>query len=112
MSDLISRKEAITAIERAVRKLQAMDYSHSADKAIYGLIKAMIIVELTPSAEPKTGKWVRNFNGNEWYWFCSNCKEEWYEEELWMGGNNFPNFCPNCGSYNGGKREQEKGEDE
>lgn len=51
-----------------------------------------------PSAEPKTGRWVRNFDGNEWYWFCSNCKEEWYEEDLWMGGNDFPNYCPHCGA--------------
>jgi len=53
----------------------------------------------------KPGKWVRNFDGNEWYWFCSNCKKEWYEEDLWMGGNDFPNFCPNCGSFNGGDDE-------
>ena len=48
--------------------------------------------------ERKKGEWIRNFDGNEWYWFCSNCKEEWYEEDLWMGGNDFPNFCPNCGA--------------
>lgn len=48
--------------------------------------------------EEKTGKWIRNFDGNEWYWFCSNCKEEWYEEDLLIGGNNFPNRCPNCGA--------------
>lgn len=44
------------------------------------------------------GEWIRNFDGNEWYWYCSNCKTEWYEEDLWMGGNEFPNFCPNCGA--------------
>lgn len=54
----------------------------------------------------RKGKWIRNFDGNEWYWFCSNCKEEWYEEDLWMGGNDFPNFCPNCGcQMNGGEQE-------
>ena len=54
------------------------------------------------SAQPRKGKWTRHFDGNEWYWYCSSCKEQWYEEDLWMGGNSFPNFCPNCGSYNGG----------
>ena len=59
---------------------------------------------LAEEPECKKGKWIRNFDGNEWHWFCSNCKEEWYEEDLWMGGNDFPNFCPNCGSYNGGEQ--------
>ena len=47
--------------------------------------------------KPRKGKWTRHFDGNEWYWYCSSCKEQWYEEDLWMGGNSFPNFCPNCG---------------
>ena len=48
--------------------------------------------------KPRKGKWTRHFDGNEWYWYCSSCKEQWYEEDLWMGGNSFPNFCPNCGA--------------
>ena len=51
-----------------------------------------------PTIEPRKGKWTRHFDGNEWYWYCSSCKEQWYEEDLWMGGNSFPNFCPNCGA--------------
>lgn len=59
----------------------------------------LIDIKHAPTVEErKRGKWVRNFDGNEWYWFCSNCKEEWYEEDLLMGGNDFPNFCPNCGA--------------
>ncbi len=53
---------------------------------------------LESQPERKKGKWVRSFDGNEWYWYCSKCKKEWYEEDLWMGGNDFPNFCPNCGA--------------
>ena len=48
--------------------------------------------------EPKYGEWIRTFDGNEWFWYCSNCKTQWYEDDLWMGGNEFPNFCPNCGA--------------
>lgn len=44
------------------------------------------------------GEWIRNFDGNEWFWYCSNCKTQYYEEDLWMGGNEFPNYCPNCGA--------------
>ena len=53
--------------------------------------------EQLPSVQLRKGKWIRHFDGNEWYWYCSSCKEQWYEEDLWMGGNSFPNFCPNCG---------------
>ena len=49
-------------------------------------------------ADRPQGEWIRTFDGNEWYWYCSNCKEQWYEEDLWMGGNEFPHFCPNCGA--------------
>lgn len=55
-------------------------------------------LEDLPSVQPRKGKWTRHFDGNEWYWYCSSCKEQWYEEDLWMGGNSFPNFCPNCGA--------------
>ena len=58
------------------------------------------------SVHPRGGKWISHFDGNEWYWYCSSCKEQWYEEDLWMGGDSFPNFCPNCGSYNGGGQDE------
>lgn len=44
------------------------------------------------------GKWRRDFDGNEFYWYCTNCKEEYFEDDLYMGGNEFPNFCPHCGA--------------
>ena len=88
MSDLIDRQAAIDAVR------SYYDECDESDKSIEERIEAL------PPAQPerKTGKWVRNFDGNEWHWFCSNCKEKWYEEDLWMGGNGFPNYCPNCGA--------------
>ena len=70
-------------------------------KDIEGLVAEKVeeIKEMLESQlEQKRGKWVRSFDGNEWYWYCSKCKKEWYEEDLWMGGNDFPNYCPNCGA--------------
>ena len=57
-------------------------------------------IKNAPSVVPSRaeGEWVRNFDGNEWYWYCTNCKTQWYEDDLWMGGNEFPNYCPNCGA--------------
>lgn len=93
MSDLINRTDAIRVVREYMMDNQISDGDYHAD----GIERELHDL---PSAEPerKTGEWVQTFNGNEWYWFCSNCKEEWYEEDLWMGGNSFPNFCPNCGA--------------
>ena len=48
-------------------------------------------------SRPK-GEWIVRFDGNEQFCFCSACKEQWYEDDLYMGGSEFPNFCPNCGA--------------
>lgn len=85
MSDLISRRAALDAI-----------MGEPAD-AHYPSWYAQRI-KLLPSAEPKTGEWNNTFDGNEWYWYCSECKAQYYKDDLWMGGNDFPNFCPNCGA--------------
>lgn len=54
-------------------------------------------------AEVKRGEWCefmddpinqRNYGGQTGYYECSSCK---FVEDY------RPNFCPNCGSYNGGE---------
>ena len=48
-------------------------------------------LEKLPSVtpKPKTGHWIDCSNG----WMCSNCeKDNTYDTD----------YCPNCGSYNGG----------
>lgn len=56
------------------------------------------LINAIPSADRPSGEWIRTFDGNEWFWYCSNCKTQWYEDDLWMGGNEFPTFCPQCGA--------------
>ena len=93
MDDLISRQTAIDALMPIYKSASLRNRNVFSTAR-----KCMVTIEELPSAQPKhKGEWIRNFNGDEWHWFCSNCKEEWYEEDLWMGGNDFPNFCPNCG---------------
>lgn len=62
-----------------------------------GLAKTIIKrFEQLPSAqsESKTGKWIED---NEGYFYCDKCgKYSAYQITQ-------TNYCPNCGSYNGGK---------
>lgn len=54
-------------------------------------------LENLPSAESrKKGKWVDNT-------FCSECGWIHEVESGFIGNVNQFNFCPNCGSYNGGE---------
>lgn len=96
--DAISRQQAIDAI---YKEWDGISYDGD---GYHIASECEDILDNLPSVQPRKGKWTRHFDGNEWYWYCSSCKEQWYEEDLWMGGNSFPNFCPNCGSYNGGEK--------
>ena len=91
--DLIRRSDAIIAIR------ERLDSPHMQNALQQGACLSILrAIENAPTIEPKRGRWIRTFDGNEWYWYCSNCKNEWYEDDLYMGGNEFPNFCPNCGA--------------
>lgn len=105
MSDLISRQAALNAMDTwdkfgcdpDGKLVRYDDDNHYVPYVHYD--DMVHVIKHLPSAQLKhKGEWIRNFDGDEWYWFCSNCKEEWYEEDLWMGGNDFPNYCPNCGA--------------
>ena len=64
--------------------------------------------KMKPYEQPKRkkGRWVEcNFPGQE-HVFCSQCKEDFYDDDLRMGRNDYPNFCPNCGADMRGGDEQ------
>lgn len=51
-----------------------------------------------PSVTQKSGKWIcYNYPAHECV-YCSNCKTEYYEDDLYLGGSEFPKYCPNCGA--------------
>ena len=65
------------------------------------------IIENAPTAdvvEVKHGMWIEyNYPGAECV-YCSKCKEEYYPDDLLLGANDYPNFCPHCGAkMDGGK---------
>lgn len=99
MSDLISRQAAIQAIEDLPNCYNG--YSDTYDKAcIIGVLE-----ELPPVDVPdrKVGKW----ESNEYLYTtgqtrCSECKTEFYVDDLLNVGEGaqeyLPNFCPYCGA--------------
>ena len=62
----------------------------------------------TIEAEPvKHGRWIVSlFPGSE-HVSCSECGAEYYEDDLLLGGNEFPRYCPNCGAEMDLKEEAE-----
>lgn len=89
-NDTISRKDAIDAIFKTCRRTCSL--SHALEK----------VFEQLPSvqSESKTGKWIEAYDPfNRISGRCSVCGWEahLYEDDV-IG----MNYCPNCGSYNGG----------
>lgn len=61
-------------------------------------------IEYAPTVEPKRGEWEWDEHYKEW--ICTHCKyplpnQFGFDSKKWKPT---LNFCPNCGSYNGGKR--------
>ena len=55
--------------------------------------------------ERKKGKW--NFIGDQMF-ECTKCgtcytQSQFHQMRVRITDSEFPNFCPNCGSYNGGE---------
>ena len=64
-----------------------------------------------PTIEPKTGQWIaKEDRPKQEVFICSECGGWAYSPWIGSRKNPKPNrckytFCPNCGSYNGGKNE-------
>lgn len=99
MSDLISRQEAIEHFRRAI---EASDTNGEYNTGYADGMKFCVeFIRVLPSAEPerKKGEWMEHYShedGERDGVTCSECGTHYY-----FGGQ-LMNFCPNCGSYNGG----------
>lgn len=91
--DIIYRQDAIDAI-----------MSEPPD-AHYPSWYADILWKLPPAEPRKKGKWIEQDAGGDGVFYeCSVCKDAFTLMEGTPSDNNY-NFCPNCGSYNGGGEE-------
>lgn len=107
MAEYIKRDRVVaiiveTAVVRKMRQLYA--YNNGWMDALL-LAKSRILEEI-PAADVRPerhGHWERvsNDDQNEGCYFCSECKEEYFNPS--DDENLLPNFCPNCGAKMDGK---------
>ena len=63
------------------------------------------LLSLTSTEPRKKGKWIEQDAGGDGVFYeCSVCKDAFTLMDGTPSDNNY-NFCPNCGSYNGGEEE-------
>lgn len=67
-----------------------------------------LIESLSPvTPTERTGEWkIWNEPGNECV-YCTKCKHEYDQIDLYIGGSEYPNYCPNCGADMRGDTENE-----
>lgn len=96
MSELIYKQDAIEAIYATFSKSLARQKAIEAVESC----KAVKVVE----PERKTGRWqITDAYPHNVY--CSECHAKFAQTHwaVWEDGSLPRNFCPNCGSYNGGE---------
>lgn len=85
-------------VDEYEKRIKPYDTEDVMDKALYNFAHNHLVT--TPSAQPerKMGRWMLwNYPGEECA-ICSACGEEYDQMELYIGGNDYPKYCPNCGA--------------
>ena len=91
-SDTISRKDAIRLIEEKAKRITNED-------TLNGLCGAISILWDMPFVQPiRKGHWIDIYKGNTKTVIACRCSECDKSPKR----NEHSDFCPNCGSYNGG----------
>ena len=112
MDDLVSRQDVIDALMNdadwadAIPTIKSLPSSEPTTKCIaqiridrddlQDLVNEKVNEIVDMMSEPKTGEWVIEDAHIE---HCSACGYAFYTSALFaVGGNDEPNFCPNCGA--------------
>lgn len=99
--DLINRRDAIEHIKKRLYESAENNiglicmaehvFTEIADNRINTWIEEL-------SSARKAGRWIQwNEPGCE-HTECSVCKTEYDQIDLYIGGSEYPNYCPNCGA--------------
>lgn len=97
MSDLISRQDAIKALEDVEREIRSLGVRSEFDFVWNDTIQACIHkLEDLPSAE-KRGRWIDYELNAKYGWYFANCSECGYQMDVHENRGYF-RYCPNCGA--------------
>lgn len=86
MDDLISRQEALDAIDKNRQGLLSLSLNSAEHILVhYG----RRVIEELPTIEPKHGEWIFHSIESPYRWECNKCGDKVRARY---------NFCPNCGA--------------
>lgn len=83
-------------------------YEHNG-KDVTEMIAYKKLIDIMPTAdveEVRHGYWKMCYYPNDEHVECSECHAQYYENDLYLGGNEFPKRCPECGAHM--KKEKEE----
>lgn len=94
-------------VDEEIRKInEAISINEQGRKeeslASYCLRRVAEALEKAPTAdveEVKNGYWKMCYYPNDEHVECSECHTQYYENDLYLGGNEFPKRCPECGAH-------------
>ena len=84
--------------KKLIQSLQSCGHDGYYNDLYYPIIKEIKrrLSSTSAVSERKTGRWVLwNEPGCE-YAKCTACGEMYDQDDLYIGGNDYPKFCPNC----------------
>lgn len=90
--------EAIDSVPSAQPKTRCVANITITDEQVKEILEKAKAEILDAQPERKKGKWILwNYPGEECA-RCSVCGEEYDQMDLYIGGNDYPKFCPECGA--------------
>lgn len=93
MDDVISRQQAIDALNKLSESTYEVDYG------VVNCDDAINAIATLPPIEPKRGKWIKTARWGRVY-YCNQCRNYLNFDGV-NAGRGSTNFCPNCGAKMG-----------
>lgn len=90
MDDVISRQQAIDALNKLSESIYEVDYG------VVDCDDAINAIATLPPTEPKRGKWIKMARWGRVY-YCDQCRNYLNFDGV-NAGRGSTNFCPNCGA--------------